>query len=128
MQEQVTMEVIKWYIALFFMMGMLVLFIFFYQMSETNTFHSYVDSQIEQHGGLTQQAVDNIKQTSETSYGGRYSVTSPDMGVKQEYGTTVNYEVEASYKLILDILSDNQSRIRSTQGQARVLVKGASGD
>lgn len=128
MQEQSTMEVIRWYISILFVFAILVFFIFFYQMSETNRFQSYVNTQIERYAGLTPQAVENIEVYSEQNFGGRYSIASDDMGVEQNYGDVVDYRVDATYKLIFDVLGTGDNpRTRSTYGQARVLVRGGSG-
>lgn len=62
----------------------LAVFMFFFQVGQTNRFEGFVTAQIERHGGLTPQAVENIEIENQNYYDGRYTVTINEDGTSTE--------------------------------------------
>lgn len=78
------MEFVKWFLYLLLMFMALALFMFFFQVGQTNRFEGFVTSQIERHGGLTPQAVENIEIENQNYYDGRYTVSIDEAGTSAD--------------------------------------------
>lgn len=77
MQEQSVMEVVKWFMAFFFIMFMLAVASFLMQAQDSNSIKQTVNYTIERNGGLTAGADGSaayLKEVSKTTYGDRFTV------------------------------------------------------
>lgn len=74
--------------------------IFGYQLQTFNTFRQQVNYRIERNGGLTQEAISQLKEDSDTNYSGWYSVESDQLGDKVTFGDSVDYTLVAEYPVI----------------------------
>ena len=72
-------------------------FVFGYQIQTITTYRQQVNYQIERKGGLTSEAVSELKDYSNKQYHGWYTVESPDLGKKVEFGEVVDYTIKATY-------------------------------
>lgn len=111
------MEVVKWFMAFFFIMFMLAVASFLMQAQDSNSIKQTVNYTIERNGGLTPDAVAYLNEVSETTYGGRFEVvglvpndsgsitiggvnyveseTTPDVG----FGKKVHYIIRLKYNI-----------------------------
>lgn len=128
------MEFIKWWIYLILMFGALALFMFFFQVGQTNRFDSFVSSQIEREAGLTPAAKAAIKLENEQYYGGRYTVvldttapTKPDANGLFRYGDVVKYQINGAYEIMFTNIFPIGPVDMQTDGQATVQVRGNAG-
>ena len=142
MLEGSIMEFVKWFVYLFLLFFALAIFMFFFEVSQTNRFEGYVNTQIERHAGLTPEAVSNIKMENENYYNGRYTVSiDPDgttsdvtftndgdgysvMNHELAYGDSVAYDVKARYEILFDWIDPIDM---TTSGQAIIQVRGSAG-
>src|SRR5699024_5335250 len=142
-------ELIKWWIYLLLVFGALALFMFFYQVGQTNRFASFVAAEIERGGvqvvgnlvtteddesfivqelGFTPEAENRIRQENESYYNGRYDVTltnevEPDTVLG--YGDLVDFEVTGDYEIMFDWFS---APILKTEDKAIIQVRMAGSD
>lgn len=141
MLEGSVMEIIKWVTFIALILMALALFLFFYQVGQTNRFESYVVTQVERHAGLTDEAVANIKQENETFYNGRYVVTVDDesvpdditvttdedgysvMSEPMDFGQAVAFDVEGSYPILFGFIDPVYI---TTADEAVVQVRGGA--
>lgn len=106
MQESAVMEIVKWFITLFLIMGIVSLTYFGIQLANVNSFKQQVNYQIERQGGLTEEAVQNLKEYSDKSYKGSFTVKSDQLNEKVEFGEIVDYQVVGKFDIILFPLPD----------------------
>lgn len=146
-------ELIKWWIYLLLVFGALALFMFFYQVGQTNRFASFVAAEIERGGvqvvgnvvttededgvdstytvqqlGFTPEAENRIRQENESYYNGRYDVTlvnEVEMDTVLGYGDLVNFEVTGDYEIMFDWFS---APILKTEDVAIIQVRMAGSD
>lgn len=120
MQEQSVMEVVKWFMAFFFIMFMLAVASFLMQAQDSNSIKQTVNYTIERNGGLTAGAVDYLNEVSKTTYGNRFSVVAlvknddgngtvtigdttydevDEMKAPVEFGDKVHYIIKLKYNI-----------------------------
>lgn len=99
MKDGAIFEVFKWFGFLLGLTCIASFVLYTHQVRETPNFQQYVNYEIERNGGLTEQAVDNITQQAEKHYGGRYTISSPQLNQKVSYGETVEYTIKGVFEI-----------------------------
>lgn len=125
MLDGAIMEFVKWYIALVFVLFSVALVMFFFQVGDTNNFKQQVNHTIERKGGLTETAMIEIEEISDTNFGGRYTVErvkseedSADVK-KVEYGEVVDYVIHADFNIMFIPNDVNMTFTGSSVSQVR---------
>lgn len=141
-------ELIKWWIYMLLLFGALALFMFIFQVGQTNRFSSFVAAEIERGGvqvvgkvvttdsdtkilqdlGFTPEAEERIRQENATNYDGRYTVTlnnEIDADTVLSYGDLVDYEVTGLYEILFSWFS---APILKSKDQAIIQVRMAGSD
>ena len=146
-------ELIKWWVYLLLIFGALALFMFFYQVGQTNRFASFVAAEIERGGvqvvgnvlttenedgtqetytiqqlGFTPEAENRIREENEKYYNGRYDVTltnEVEGDTVLAYGDLVDFEVTGDYDIMFDWFS---APILKTEDVAIIQVRMAGSD
>ena len=90
-------EIISAFFLCFSIIILCGVFVFGYQIQTITTYRQQVNYQIERKGGLTSEAVSELKDYSNKQYHGWYTVESPDLGKKVEFGEVVDYTIKATY-------------------------------
>lgn len=93
------------YVAVFFKLmiaGLLVvLFVAIWgvglAISDVSNFKQRVNYTIEQHGGLTTQAVEALEAYAKKNSQGHYQITSAQKGQKVGFGETIHYEITCTF-------------------------------
>lgn len=99
---------------------LLALTIFGVHLTQAIDFKTYVDSQIERNGGLTETAEENINDYSVKHYQGRYAVTSLSGTGKKAFGESIDYLISAKIQILFFDLPDQLVAIQgSTISQVR---------
>lgn len=94
-----------WFMALLTVFLLMVAVVLF-QISEKNDYQLYVNNEIERHGGLTTEALNNIKHYSDTHFNSRFTMKSTSD--KKPYGEVIPYVYELKITPLffeLDILT-----------------------
>lgn len=99
MKDGAIFEIFKWFGFLFTLTCFASFALYTYEVRETPNFRQHVNYQIERNGGLTEQAIENITLYSEEQYGGRYTISSPQMNQKVSFGETVEYTVTGVFEI-----------------------------
>ena len=145
-------EFFKWWIYLLLVFGALALFLFFYQVGQTNRFASFVSAEIERGGvqvvgnlmtvegdsgdetftiqelGFTPEAETRIREENENNYNGRYDVTltnEVEADTVLGYGDLVDFEVTGDYQILFDWF---RAPILKSTDQAIIQVRMAGSD
>lgn len=84
------------YLELMFVLFMVSVGLFVFQLQDINTYKQQVNYQIERKGGLTTEAIEELNDYSSNNYKGRYKVSSKSSQTKQPFGTSVEYTVVAT--------------------------------
>ncbi|MFJ1106840.1 hypothetical protein [Bacillus albus] len=106
MPETSIMEMAKWYIGLLLIVLIVAVTVLGIKVSNINSYKQQVNYQIERHGGLTEVAVQNLKEYSDKNYKGAFAVESKQLNKKVQFGETVDYQVKATFKIELFNLPD----------------------
>lgn len=106
MPETSIMEMTKWFIGLFLIVLIVAVTVLCIKVSNVNSYKQQVNYQIERHGGLTEVAVQNLKEYSDKNYKGAFTVESKQLNKKVQFGETVDYQVKATFKIELFNLPD----------------------
>ncbi|ODJ64891.1 hypothetical protein [Brochothrix thermosphacta] len=106
MQEQTISELVKWFIGLLLIFGMVSIALFLYQFQDINTYKQQINYQIEREGGLTKDAVKSLKKESEDNYNGRYTIKSEKLNEKVPFGEKVDYTVVSKITVYLFEIPD----------------------
>lgn len=141
MGEMTIMEFFKWFIGLIFILVIMAIATFYYQVGQTNRFSSFVSSEIER-GRLepvkakdgtwtldfSDEADKSIKEENDSYYGGRYTVTitSEHPDKTATYGDQVSYKIKGEYKVMFsDSLFNGLATFdNSTDGSSVIQVRG----
>jgi hypothetical protein len=99
MQEQSIMEILKWFLSLFLVLGIVSLGLFFFQVQEVNTFKQQINYRIERHGGLTPAAIEELEAYAESFLQGRYEIKSDRLNERVGFGEKVEYTITATYSI-----------------------------
>lgn len=145
-------ELFKWWVYLILIFGAIALFIFFYDVGQTNRFASFVAAEIERGGvefvgdvveaenedgsdkyieqklGFTPETEARIREENDKYYGGRYDVdikTSSSKDGVLHYGDIVDFELQGNYDTMFSWF---RAPILSTSDQAIVQVRMAGSD
>lgn len=138
-------ELFKWWLYLILLFGAMALFLFIFQVGQTNRFSSYVAAEIERGGvqivgftsddhstaqtlSFTPEAESRIRQENDSNYGGRYTVsldTSVDMDTNLTYGDLIDYSITGMYTVMFDWF---KAPILNTNDQAIIQVRLAGSD
>lgn len=139
MTEGSISELIKWWVYLMLVFAAIAIFMFFYEVGQTNRFVSFVAAEIERGGvhvegqvlnedeaavqrlRLTPEAEERVQNENNSHYGGRYewvitSETDPDSTLG--YGDIIDFKVIGSYPIFMDwfvgptLQSSNQAIIQ----------------
>ncbi|MEB8716605.1 hypothetical protein GH876_26500 [Bacillus thuringiensis] len=100
------MTIVKWFVGLMLIMLMVAVTLFCIQLSDVNSYKQQVNYQIERHGGLTKESIQNLKEYSDSQYKGAFTIKSDQLNQKVNYGDVVDYKVIANFKIILFNLPD----------------------
>ncbi|WP_242281727.1 hypothetical protein, partial [Bacillus cereus group sp. BfR-BA-01454] len=95
-----------WFIGLFLIVLIVAVTVLCIKVSNVNSYKQQVNYQIERHGGLTEVAVQNLKEYSDKHYKGAFAVKSKQLNKKVQFGETVDYQVKATFKIELFSLPD----------------------
>ncbi|MFB7304589.1 MULTISPECIES: hypothetical protein [Bacillati] len=114
MQELTVMEFVKWFIALFVIMMLVSLTLFFIELSSVNSFKQQVNYQIERQGGLTPSAMANINDYSKKYHKGNFTVTSDRLNKKVTYGEQVDYVVNGVFDIKILPIPDLEIQFKGT--------------
>ncbi|MBO1123660.1 MULTISPECIES: hypothetical protein [Enterococcus] len=95
--------------------------VFGYQLQTITTYRQQVNYQIERKGGLTAEAVSELKEYSTKQFHGWYTIESTQLGKKAAFGDTVAYTIKATYPVLF--LPDNISVKIGIEGQAPSQVR-----
>lgn len=106
MQEGAIMELYQWLLGLMAVMMIISITLFFYEVSNVNSFKQHVSYQVERQGGLTDTAIKDINEYSKKYYDNRYKVESDQLNQKVSYGETVDYVVIGTYEIKLFPVDD----------------------
>lgn len=106
MLDGAIMTITKWFIGLMLIMLMVAVTLFCIQLSDVNSYKQQVNYQIERHGGLTKESVQNLKDYSDKQYKGAFTVKSDQLNKKVKFGDVVDYQIVANLKIILFNLPD----------------------
>ena len=90
----------KMYISMVLIVLMIGLAIFMYEVNQSNNYKQYVNAQIERHGGLTLEAIEEINQYSQEHFNGNFTIDSSQATAKEPFGTVVNYTAYANFKIL----------------------------
>lgn len=123
MTEGSISELIKWWIYLMLIVAAIALFMFFYEVGQTNRFVSFVAAEIERGGvhvegqvttegeapsqklRLTPESEERVQEENNSHYSGRYEwviTTETDPDDTLGYGDIIDFEVTGSYPIFLD--------------------------
>lgn len=106
MQEHAIMEMVKWFIYLFLILIFVSIVLLGVQFLDVSSYKQQVNYQIERNGGLTVEAVNNLKEYSEKNYRNRFKVESDLLYKKVSFGDEVDYKVKATFKVPIFPLPD----------------------
>lgn len=95
--------------------------VFGYQLQTITTFRQQVNYQIERKGGLTPEAVSELKEYSEEHFHGWYAVESTRLNEKVAFGEVVDYTIKATYPITF--LPDSVDIKLGVMGQAPSQVR-----
>lgn len=95
--------------------------VFGYQLQTITTYRQQVNYQIERKGGLTTEAVTELKEYSTKQFHGWYTIESTQLGKKAAFGDTVAYTIKATYPILF--LPNNLSVKIGIEGQAPSQVR-----
>ncbi|WP_195336924.1 hypothetical protein [Paraclostridium bifermentans] len=98
----------KLYIFTVLITFMVSIGVFTFEIGQVHNYQSYVDTQIERNGGLTDKSIANINTYNEKNYKGKFTINSDQMNQKLAYGSIVNYQIVGKYKLLF-LKFDTQS-------------------
>lgn len=99
MPETSIMEIVKSYFTLFGVVLIVTVAVLGIKVSNINSYKQQVNYQIERHGGLTEVAVQNLKEYSDKHYKGAFDVESKQLYKKVQFGEIVDYQVKATFKI-----------------------------
>lgn len=114
MQEGAVMEYVKWFIALFFLVGMVAIVLFFLDINGANSFKQQVNYHIERNGGLTEEAIYTINNLSDEHYKGMFRIESDQMYEKVSYGEIVDYTVVATIPISIFPFPDQTIKLQGS--------------
>lgn len=97
--EQSIPEYVKMLFNAAYILAAVAIFAFCFRVSDVNSFKQQVNYQIERKGGLTDEAVMELKNYSNKYYGGSFSVKSDDLNKKVEFGEIVDYEIVGVFEI-----------------------------
>ncbi|EQK39983.1 hypothetical protein C672_3545 [[Clostridium] bifermentans ATCC 638] len=100
MIESSIMASVKLYIFAILVTFIVSIGIFVFEIGQVHNYQSYVDTQIERNGGLTDKAMANINTYNEKNYKGKFTINSDQMNQKFAYGSIINYQIVGKYKLL----------------------------
>ncbi|EPY6472537.1 hypothetical protein ACWO4B_003234 [Clostridium sporogenes] len=106
MQEGSVMEMVKWFLGLFLILGMVSIGMFCLQVQDVNSYKQQINYQIERNGGLTTEAVNNLREYSKKNYQGRFKVDSDLIYQKVSFGDNVDYTIIGTFKIPIFPLPD----------------------
>lgn len=95
--------------------------VFGYQLQTITTYRQQVNYQIERKGGLTTEALTELKAYSSKQFHGWYTIESTQLGKKAAFGDTVPYTIKANYPILF--LPNNISVKIGIEGQAPSQVR-----
>lgn len=98
--EHTIWEYFKWLGWFILTIASITIFLFCYQVSSVNSYKQQVNYQIERKGGLTEEAIMELKNYSETHYNGSFAVKSNSANQQVAFGEIVDYEVVGTFKMI----------------------------
>lgn len=105
MVEKPIMEIVGIILTAMSIMIIAMVGVFMININQTQDFKRYINTQIERHGGLTDEAMANIEDYNQTYYEGEYTLSSDLVGIKVSYGTEVDYEVTRTIDMAFDFYS-----------------------
>lgn len=94
---------------------------FIFEFNATNSFKQYVNYQIEREGGLTPEALSIIETENNAYYGGRYTLSSPQLNQSINYGEKVKYTIDGTFQVVIFPIANIGLR---WQGEATSLIRG----
>ena len=112
MQEQAVMEIIKWFMGLFLVLGLVAVGIFLFQVQEVNGFRQQINYAIEREGGLTPEALERLEEFSRANLSGTYAIESDQLGERVNFGEIVEYTLVATYEIAFFPVPDVVLRFR----------------
>lgn len=139
MTEGSISELIKWWIYLMLMFAAIAIFMFFYEVGQTNRFVSFVAAEIERGGvhvegqvigeddelvqrlRLTPESEERVQNENNNHYSGRYEwviTTETDPDSTLGYGDIIDFRVVGSYPIFMDwfvgptLQSNNQAIVQ----------------
>lgn len=101
MGEMAIMDIIKIFIGMLLIGLIISTALFLVQLLQVSSFKQHVNYQIERNGGLTEIAIDDIKEYSEEYFDGKFSVDSPLLNKKVSYGEPVDYTLTGTFNVLL---------------------------
>lgn len=114
MQEATTMEMVKYYIFIFLTVCLVSLAIFFFEVSNVNSYKQQVNYEIERSGGLTPEVVEQLDEYSKTYYKGIFTISSDRLNQKVNYGETVDYMINGKFDIKILPLPDVNLSFKGT--------------
>jgi hypothetical protein len=99
MLENSVMEILKWFLGLLLILGIVSTGIFFFQVQEVNTFKQQINYQIERRGGLTPEAIEELETYADTFLQGSYNIESDLLHERVAFGEKVEYTIIATYSI-----------------------------
>jgi len=115
MLEGAVMEFWKWMLTIILMMTFVSFAMLCIDLGNINSFKQQVNYQIERHGGLTETAVANLNEYSQTYYQGDFIIESGQLNEKVSFGDTVDYTVKGTFDIkIFPIIPDVHLRFKGT--------------
>jgi hypothetical protein len=106
MLENSVMEILKWFLGLLMILGIVSIGFFFFQVQEVNTFKQQINYQIERRGGLTPEAVEELETYADTFLQGTYIIESDRLNERVAFGEQVEYTITATYSIAFFPLPD----------------------
>jgi hypothetical protein len=99
MLENSVMEILKWFLGLLLILGIVSIGIFFFQVQEVNTFKQTINYQIERRGGLTPEVLEELETYADTFLQGTYTIQSDRLNERVQFGEQVEYKLTATYSI-----------------------------
>lgn len=86
--------------------------IFAIQHTQSIDFKTFVNGQVERHGGFTPEAVTNIQNHSEQYFSGRFTVKSLSGYDRKPHGEVISYKVQGRIQILFFNLPDQLTGTR----------------